>query len=72
MTKFVLTFLSVCSGAACLFFAWYTVRLIWVNVAVAETASHRQTGMYIGAVAFPVAVLVFGYICRACWKRART
>jgi hypothetical protein len=57
-------------GALCVFFAWYTVRLLWVNLTVAGIAQHRQTGMYIGAVAFPAATLLFGYISRRCWKSA--
>jgi hypothetical protein len=52
---------AVCLGAACAFFGWYTVRLVWVNLMIHETAAHRQTGMYIGAVAFPVATILFGY-----------
>ena len=58
-------------AAACLFFAWYTLRLLWVNITVAGAAQHRQTGMYIGAVAFPVATLVFGYVSLRFLKYAR-
>jgi hypothetical protein len=61
---------ALVSGALCVFFAWYTGRLLWVNLTVADVAQHRQTGMYIGAVAFPVATLLFGYISRLCWKCA--
>jgi hypothetical protein len=68
--RYLLLLVSVVSGALCVFFAWYTIRLLWVNLAVAGAAQHRQTGMYIGAVAFPVATLLFGYISRLCWKSA--
>jgi hypothetical protein len=68
--RLFLTVASLCSGALCLFFGWYTVRLLWVNLTVAGAAQHRQTGMYIGAVAFPAATLLFGYISRRCWPGA--
>jgi hypothetical protein len=62
---------SICSGIISLFFAWYTVRLIWVNLFVAGAARHRQNGMYIGAIAFPVAALLFGFISVRCGRSAR-
>ncbi len=52
----------------CAFFAYYTARLIYINVFGPSLASHRQTGMYIGAVAFPAAVLVFGWLSMKCFK----
>ncbi|HVY93710.1 MAG TPA: hypothetical protein VHA14_13205 [Bryobacteraceae bacterium] len=71
MKRLFLTLAAALSGAACLFFLWYTVRLIWVNLFVPGAAQHRQTGMYIGAVAFPLAVIVFGWICRRSWRAAQ-
>ena len=70
MKRSLLLLVSLVSGALCMFFGWYTVRLLWINLAVAGIAQRRQTGMYIGAVAFPVAMFLFGYICRRCWKSA--
>ena len=70
VTRSLLMLVSLISGALCLFFAWYTIRLLWINLAVPGVALHRQAGMYIGAVAFPVATLLFGYISRRCWKGA--
>lgn len=60
--------IAVLFALASLFFAWYTARLIWVNLFVSGAAQHRQTGMYIGAVVFPIATLAFGYLSRLCWK----
>lgn len=71
MKRLFLTLAAVLSGAACLFFLWYTVRLIGVNLFVPGAARHRQTGMYIGAVAFPLAVIIFGWLCRLSWLAAR-
>ena len=71
MMRILWALVSACSGAACLFFVWYTIRLVWVNVAVPGVAQHRQTGMYIGAAAFPVATLLFGYVSRRAWIYAR-
>jgi hypothetical protein len=57
-------------AAASAFFLYYTVRLVYVNLAVADIARHRQTGMYIGAVAFPLASLAFGYLSFRCFRTA--
>ena len=48
----------------CLFFAWYTVRLIYVNLTMSaeDAAAHRTGGMLIGAIAFPLATIFFGFI----------
>lgn len=72
MKKIVLTLLSVAFGLLSAFFCYYTLRLIYVNVAVAGAAAHRQTGMYIGAVAFPVATVVFGWLSVWCVRRAKS
>jgi hypothetical protein len=53
---------SVFFGAGCAFFTYYTIRLAYLNIAALDISGHRQSGMYIGAVAFPVASLVFGYL----------
>ena len=47
-----------------LFFGYYTVRLIYINLAATaeDAAAHRSMGMLIGAVAFPVATIVLGLI----------
>jgi hypothetical protein len=53
-----------------LFFAYYTARLFYINIVVAGVAQHRQFGMYIGFVAFPTAVVVFGWLSLKCWRRS--
>lgn len=53
---------TVLFGAAALFFTYYTVRLVYVNLTSADAARHRQGGMLLGAVTFPIAVAVFGYL----------
>ena len=49
-------------GVPCLFFAWYTVRLIYINLTLEDAAAHRSFGMLIGAIAFPLAAIVLGFI----------
>jgi len=49
------------------FFAYYTLRLIYINLA-GEVGSRRNSGMYIGAVAFPLATLMFGWIGLRCLR----
>ena len=60
-------------AAPCLFFTYYTVRLIYVNLAASaeEAAAHRTGGMLIGAIAFPVAAIIFGIISWFCFRKAR-
>jgi hypothetical protein len=65
------TLLGLLFVAPCAFFAWYTARLLYINLTVPSVASHRQAGMYIGAVAFPLATLVFGWLSFQCFKKSR-
>ena len=65
-----LRLLGAMFGSAALFFAYYCARLAWI-FSTHKTGGHGG-GMYIGAVAFPAAVLVFGYIARALWRSAVT
>ena len=55
-----------------LFFAWYTVRLVYINFTMEDAAAHRSTGMLIGAIAFPLAAIIFGsmswFFIRKAWK----
>lgn len=44
------------------FFTWYTVRLIWLNLTREDAAAYRSFGMLIGAIAFPLAAIIFGFI----------
>lgn len=64
INKILLIVCGVAFAAPGLFFAYYTVRLIYVNLAMTaeEAATHRTGGMLIGAVAFPLAAIIFGSI----------
>ena len=62
--------ISVLLGLGCVFFTYYTVRLAYVNLTAANISEHRQAGMYIGAVAFPVAALALGYLALWCARAA--
>lgn len=55
----------------CLFFLFYTLRLIYVNLTVPDIAARRSFGMYVGFVAFPLAALIFGWIGWRCLKALR-
>ncbi len=44
------------------FFAYYTVRLIYINLTLEDAAAHRTGGMLIGVIAFPLASIIFGFI----------
>ena len=58
------TIVAIIALVPCLFFTYYTVRLIYVNLTMnsSEAAAHRTGGMLIGAIAFPLAAVVFGFI----------
>ena len=55
----------------CLFFTYYTARLIYINMTMEDPAAHRTGGMLIGAVAFPLASIIFGFISWFCFRKAR-
>ena len=67
----VLNLVGILLVLPCLFFIYYTVRLIYINLAVADIAEHRSGGMLIGAIVFPVAAIVFGILSWLCFKLAR-
>jgi len=52
-----------------LFFTYYTVRLIYLNFTMADAAAHRTGGMLIGAIAFPLAAIIFGILSWLFFKR---
>ena len=54
-----------------LFFAYYTVRLIWLNLTMENAAAYRSTGMLIGAIAFPLATILLGFISWIFFRQAR-
>jgi hypothetical protein len=55
----------------CLFFTYYTARLLFVNLTVEDAAAHRTNGMLIGAIAFPLAAVFFGAVSLFCINKAR-
>jgi hypothetical protein len=57
-------------AAPAIFFAYYTARLIYINFATPGVAAHRQSGMYIGSVAFPLATLIFAWLSVRCFRKA--
>lgn len=54
--------LGLLFAALCAFFAYYTARLIYINVFGPSLTGHRQNGMYVGAIAFPLAVISFAWV----------
>jgi len=57
-------------GAASAFFVFYTARLLVVTGFLQHVRAGGQ-GAFIGAVAFPVLAIVFGWSSVKCWRRAR-
>jgi len=69
-------FCGVVFLAPCIFFTYYTVRLIYINLVIEDAAAHRSGGMLIGAIAFPLAAFICGAISwmflRKSWRRSWT
>ena len=63
-TSILYGFCGLAFAGPCLFFAAYTARLIYLNLTMPadEIAAHRTTGMLIGAIVFPLAAIIFGFI----------
>lgn len=72
ISRIVLAVFGLAFAAPCLFFIYYTIRLVWVNLSMSadDAAAHRTGGMLIGAVAFPVAAIVFGLVSGYLLRRA--
>jgi len=70
INRVLYTVCGVAFAVPSLFFTWYTFRLIYVNLAMKaeDAATHRTGGMLIGAVAFPLAAIVFGLISWFCLR----
>ena len=68
MRTVLLSGLGALFAALCTFFAYYTTRLIYINLVRPSLAGHRQAGMYVGAIAFPVAVFGFGWLSLRCFR----
>ena len=62
--------LAVLLALPATFFTYYTVRLIYINLAVAGVSERRQWGMFVGFVAFPAAAIVFGWLSLLSWRKS--
>ncbi len=54
-----------------LFFVYYTVRLIYLNLTMENAAAYRSGGTLIGAIAFPLATIFLGFISWIFFRQAR-
>ncbi len=61
--------LSVVLALVSAFFVFYTVRLLVVTQGLQHTRVGGQ-GAYVGAVAFPIIAIAFGWAAVWCWNRA--
>lgn len=62
--------IAVALAAVSAFFVFYTARLLVVTHFLQQTRAGGG-GAYIGAVAFPVLAIAFGWAGRQCWRRAK-
>ncbi|HEX3557980.1 MAG TPA: hypothetical protein VHU19_02175 [Pyrinomonadaceae bacterium] len=54
----------------CAFFVFYTARLLYVTRGLSATRAGGQ-GAYVGAVAFPLLAVIFGWGAWRCMRAAR-
>ena len=61
-TIFIYILATLC-GLVCAFFVFYTIRLLYITHGLTTIRSGGQ-GTYIGAIAFPVIAIAFGWFSR--------
>ena len=66
-TRIISGLLAAGFAAASAFFLYYCIRL---SIVWATHPGRPAGGAYIGAVAFPIAVVVFGWLSRRCLHHA--
>lgn len=71
MKTVLLRLLAFILAAPCIFFTYYTGRLVYINLTVPGAVAHRNCGMYIGAFAFPLAAAIFGGLSLRCFRTAQ-
>jgi hypothetical protein len=57
------------AGLVSAFFAFYTIRLLVVTGFLTRTRAGGG-GAFVGAIAFPVLSIAFGWLARRAWRRA--
>lgn len=72
INKTLFIFCGLAFAAPCLFFLYYTARLLYLNLTMEDAAAHRTGGMLIGAIAFPLAAAFFGMVSWFFFKKSRT
>ena len=60
--------LALMAGLICAFFVFYTVRLLVVTALLTRTRAGGG-GAFIGAVAFPLLAVFFGWLAVRAWRR---
>lgn len=71
INKILFAVCGVAFAVPSLFFAYYTVRLIHLNLTMENAAAYRTGGMLIGAIAFPLAAIILGLISRFYFRMSR-
>ena len=59
--------LALIAVLICIFFVFYTVRLLVVTAFLTRTRAGGN-GAFVGAIAFPVLAIVFGRIAVRAWR----
>ena len=62
---------ALIAGLVCAFFVFYTVRLFVVTGFLTRTRAGGG-GAFVGAIAFPLLALFFGWLARRAWRSERS
>ena len=61
---------AMIAGLICAFFVFYTIRLLAVTALLTRIRA-GGAGAYVGAIAFPLLALFFGWIAVRTWRGGR-
>ena len=63
--------LALIAGFICAFFVFYTIRLLAVTAFLTRTRAGGG-GAFVGAIAFPLLAILFGWLAMRLWRGARS
>jgi hypothetical protein len=66
----LLRLLALIAGLISAFFVFYTIRLLAVTAFLTRTRAGGG-GAFVGAVAFPLLAVCFGWLAVRAWRRSR-
>jgi hypothetical protein len=63
--------LAIACAAACAFFTFFGVQVVYASLTFEGEGSLGHVGMYIGAFVFPLLAFLFGGFTYLAWRKVR-